>query len=89
MQHLSNQRSNTFINPKIVTKSHTPATNAPIRIGVPEEHPLTANDIKGKIKHNKMVGSKDKNSRTKKEQNMQMIKLRKILLKKNSQWDSS
>ena len=59
LQKLVNQFSDAFTDPKRVTKSHIPDANAPIRIDVPE--PITTNEIKGQIKHDRPVDSKDKN----------------------------
>ena len=46
--------------------SHIPAANAPIRIVVPEGQLITANKIKGQLKRDKPVGSKDTNPRKRK-----------------------
>ena len=63
LQNLASQLSDAFNDPKRVTKSHIPAANAPIRIVVPEGQLITANEIKGKLKRGRPVGSKDINPR--------------------------
>ena len=66
LQNLASQLLDAFIDPKRVTKSHIPATNAPIRIVVPEGQLITANKIKGQLKRGRPVGSKDTNPRKRK-----------------------
>ena len=63
LQNLASQLPNAFTDPKRVTKSHIPAANAPIRIVVPKGQLITANEIKGQLKRDRPVGSKDTNPR--------------------------
>ena len=58
-QHLANQQPNAFTYSKSVTKSHIPDANASIIIVIPKGQPITANEIKGQIKHGRPIGSKD------------------------------
>ena len=66
LQNLASQPPYAFTDPKIVTKSHIPIANAPIRIVVPEGQLITANEIKGQLKRGRPVGSKDTNPRKRK-----------------------
>ena len=66
LQNLASQLPDAFTDPKKVTKSHIPAANAHIKIVVPEGQLITANEIKGQLKHGRPVGSKDTNSRKRK-----------------------
>ena len=84
LQNLANQLLRTFSNLKRVTKSHTPAKNATIKIVFLEAQPIIGNEIKGQIKYGRPVGSKVKILIQEKKQSVQMTELRKILLKKNS-----
>ena len=66
LQNLASQLPDAFTDPKRVTKSHIPTANASIRIVVPEGQLITANEIKGQLKHGRPVGSKDTNPRKRK-----------------------
>ena len=52
-----------FINPKIVTKSHVPTTNAPIKIDIPIRQSIVVNGPKVCMKHGRHISSKDKKPR--------------------------
>ena len=51
---------------KMVTKSHIPAANAPIRIDIPIGQSNIANESQTRLKRGRPVGSKDKNPRVRK-----------------------
>ena len=65
LKNLGNQLPDAFTNPKRVTTSYIPATNAPVRIDVPVAQSV-ANEPKASVKRGRPVGSKDKNPRKRK-----------------------
>ena len=65
LQNLANQLPNAFTDAKKVTRSHVPATNAPIKIDVPVGQSI-ANESKARLKRGRPIGSKDKNPRKRK-----------------------
>ncbi|PIM99322.1 hypothetical protein CDL12_28185 [Handroanthus impetiginosus] len=66
LQNLANQLPDAFTSLSRVTKSHIPPANAPIRIDVPVGQSNSANETKPRLKHGRIVSSKDKNPRKKK-----------------------
>ncbi|GJT27352.1 disease resistance CC-NBS-LRR class family protein [Tanacetum coccineum] len=71
LQRLANQLPDAFTDSKRVTKSHIPAVNAPVKIDVQEGQPHIGNESNARLKRGRPVGSKDKNPRKKKEQEIQ------------------
>ena len=55
--------SDSFVDPKRVTKSYIPAANAPIRIDVQEGHNQVSTESSQRLKRGRPIGSKDKNPR--------------------------
>ena len=66
LQKLANQLPDAFTDTKMVTKSHIPATNAPIRIDIPGGHSNMTNESQTRLKRGRPVGSKDKNPQMRK-----------------------
>ncbi|KAD6794515.1 hypothetical protein E3N88_05411 [Mikania micrantha] len=71
LQRLANQLPDSFTDPKRVTKSHIPAVNAPIKISVTEGQPYIGNESNTRLKRGRPIGSKDKNPRKKKGENIE------------------
>jgi len=65
LQSLANQSPNSFTDPKSVTKSYIPATNAPIKMDVPVESNI-ANESQPRMKRGRPISSKDNNPQTRK-----------------------
>ena len=63
---MANQLPDAFTDTKMVTKSHIPATNAPIRIDIPGGHSNMTNESQTRLKRGRPVGSKDKNPQMRK-----------------------
>jgi hypothetical protein len=63
LQRIANELLDTFTDTKKVTKSHIPALNIPARINI------TSAKVTIQRKRERPIGSKDKNSQNKKEQN--------------------
>ena len=66
LQNIANQLSDTFIDPKRVTKSNILAANTTIQIDIPEGQPISAKESKPHLKCGRPISSKDKNLRTRK-----------------------
>ncbi|XP_070049266.1 uncharacterized protein [Nicotiana tomentosiformis] len=71
LQNITNQLPDTFTDLPKVTKSHIPASNAPIRVDILVGQSIKANEFKPRLKHGRPIGSKDKNPQKRKGENDQ------------------
>ena len=65
LQKIANQMPDAFTDSKMITKSHIPAENVPIRIDVPKgpSTSVIANESKTHLKHGRLLDSKNHNPR--------------------------
>lgn len=61
LQNVVNQVPDAFNNLPRVTKYYIPVVNAPVRVDVPIEKIVKANDSKPRLKRGRTIGPKDKN----------------------------
>jgi len=66
LQNIANQLPDAFTDLRKITKSHIPAVNTPAKVDVPEGL-LVVNEFKTRVKCGRLIGSKDKNPRKRKE----------------------
>jgi len=81
---LANQLPDAFTDTKRVTKSHIPATNAPIRVDIPVGQSNITNESQTRLKRGRPIGSKDKNSRVRKREKRQDDLIEEVKVPKDS-----
>ncbi|KAK4710180.1 hypothetical protein R3W88_004693 [Solanum pinnatisectum] len=68
LSHLDPQTNQyAFTNLSRITKSHVPTANAPVLVDIPIEQTVNANESRPRLKYGRLIGSKDKNPRKRKD----------------------